>query len=272
MSIYRDDFGSTWGIEFDKDGNCYVVDGDDWAVYKITPEGDKTVYAEVSGGPGDIAFDRDGYLYQCNVWDGEIYKVSPGGGDYEVFTNEIPMPFSVDWDESGNMYVVGTWDGIYRITPGGEISQLDVGEFWHGGDVKVFEGYLYWGDAGDWGDGPNWIKKAPITPDGVGAPEIVYEDPDWSGDYIWGPHGINIDIEGNVYAVSRYPGECPNLSRFNTDGTAEVIVELPTTNNKFIAFWGKDAYITTGWEGGGEGEVFKVYVGIEGAPPYAWGP
>lgn len=266
MSIFRDDFSCTRGIEFDEEGNCYVSDPDDWAVYKITPEGGKTVYAEVSG-PGDIAFDRDGYLYVCNKWDDEIYRVAHEGGDYEVFTDEIPEPMCIDWDENGNMYVVGSWDThVWRITPGGEISQLDI-DIMHGKSLRVFEGYLYWSDSGDWGEGNNHIMRAPIRPDGLGAPEIVYEDPEWSGTYIWGPSGINIDKEGNVYAVSRYWDGCPNLARFNTDGTAEVIVELPTSNNKFIAFLGKDVYITTQWEG----LIYKVYVGVEGAPPYGWG-
>ena len=267
MSIFRDDFSNTRGIEFDEDGNCYVSDADDWAVYKITPAGDKTVYADVSG-PGDIAFDRDGYLYLCfGDWDDVIYRIAPGGGDYEVFTDKIPEPFSVDWDDNGNMYVIGAWDThIWRITPDLEISQLDI-DIDHGGDVKVFEGYLYWSDRGYWEEGNNCIMKAPITAGGLGAPEIVYEDPDWSGTYIWGPQGINIDIEGNVYAVSSYD-QCSNLSRFKPDGTAEVFVELPTLNNKYIAFFGKDVYITTQWEG----VIYKVYVGVEGYPPYAWGP
>ena len=266
MSIFRNDFSCTRGIEFDKDGNCYVSDPDDWAVYKITPEGDKTVYAETSG-PGDIAFDRDGYLYVCNKWDSEIYRIDPGGGNVELFTDEVPDPMSLDWDDNGNMYVIGKWGThIWRITPGGEVTQLDI-DIDHGGSIRVFEGYLYWGDAGDWGEGPNCIMKAPITADGFGTPETVYEDPDWSGTYIWGPQGIDIDKEGNVYAVSGYWDATPNLSRFKPDGTAEVIIELPTSNNKFIAFWEESVYITTQWEG----VIYQVYVGKEGAAPYAWG-
>ena len=266
LSIFRDDFSCTRGIEFDEDGNCYVSDPDDWAVYKITPEGDKTVYAETSG-PGDIAFDRDGYLYVCNKWDSEIYRIDPGGGNVELFTDEVPDPVSLDWDDNGNMYVVAEWEGIYRITPGGTVSQLDVGDFQHGASIRVFDGYIYWGDAGDSGDGNNHIMKAPIIAGGVGTAEVVYEDPDWNGTYISGPSGINIDVEGNVYAVSRYWDGCLKLSRFTPDGTPQMIVELPTSNNKYIAFWGKSVYITTQWEG----LIYKVFVGEEGAPPYAWG-
>ena len=275
ISIFAEDFGQAHGIEFDQDGNCYVSDPGDEVIWKITPDGEREVYAEVGWCPGDIVFDRDGYLYVCTCWDGLIVRVPLGGGEPELFTDEIPGPMGLDWDENGNMYVVSVWDeGLWRITPEGEITHLDNVEVQHGGDVMVYEGYLYWGEAGDLGEGENAIKRAPITPDGLGAPEIVYEDPNWSGTYIWGPHGINIDIEGNVYAVSRYPGDgSPNLSRFNTDGTAEVIAKLPTTNNKYIAFWGEDAYVT--WHGnsdeGEPGVVYKVHIGKEGAPPYAWG-
>jgi hypothetical protein len=43
MSVFRDDFSNTLGIEFDKDGNCYVSDADDWVIYKITTDGEKSV-------------------------------------------------------------------------------------------------------------------------------------------------------------------------------------------------------------------------------------
>ncbi len=60
----------------------------------------------------------------------------------------------------------------------------------------------------------------------------------------------------------------PHLERFNTDGTAEVIIKLPFDNNKYIASFGKDVYVTSGWNV----VIYKVYVGKEGYPPYAWGP
>jgi hypothetical protein len=265
LSTFRDDFSNTRGIEFDQDGNCYVGDPDDWAIYKITPTGDKSVYAWTSG-PGDLVFDRDGYLYVCNRWDDEIYRVDQAGNE-ELFTDQISAPFCIDMDDDGNMYVVSKWNDIYRITPGMDISALGI-ECTNPQSVRVFEGYLYWSDAGDWGDGYNRIMKAPITPTGIGDAEAVYEDADWTGTFIWGPSGINIDTKGNVYAVSQWWDGNKNLAKFTPDGSGQVIVELPTSNNKFIAFWDKCVYITTQWEG----VIYKVYVGEDGAPPYAWGP
>jgi hypothetical protein len=262
MSIFRDDFSNALGIEFDKDGNCYVSDADDWVIYKITPDGEKSVYSEVSGN-GDMAFDRDGNLYVCTGgdWGSEIWEVPPGGGDAELFTdNEDLSPFGVDWDDNGNMYVAGHRTGIFLITPDGDVSMLDI-DVDDAFSIAVFDNYVYWTDSRN-----NRVGRAPITADGVGATEIVYEDED--GTYMESPSGMAIDIEGNVYVVSKEWDGNQNLSRFRPDGTAEVITTLPTDNNRCMAFYGKYVYVTTQ----SYGTVYKVYVGVEGAPPYAWGP
>jgi sugar lactone lactonase YvrE len=158
------------------------------------------------------------------------------------------------------MYVAGHRTGIFRITPQGDVSELDI-DVGDAFSIAVFNNYVYWTDSRN-----NRVGRAPITADGVGATEIVYQDDD--GTYMDSPSGMAIDIEGNVYVVSKEWDGNRNLSRIRTDGTAEVITELPSDNNRCIAFYGKYVYVTTQWNGA----VYKVYVGVEGAPPYAWGP
>ena len=266
-SIFADGFSWARGIELDKDGNCYCCDADEGVIYKITPEGDKTVYAEASG-PGDIAFDRDGYLYVTTCYDYQLLRIPPGGGEAEVYSEEVGPTISVDWDENGNTYVIGSWwedgGGIYRVTPEGEVTHFDDIVIDNGRSIRVFDGYVYWSDKGgcceELGDRNNQIMKAPITADGLGTPETVYSDNEWTGSFIYPAGGIDIDKEGNVYAISSCD-QCAYLSRFKPDGTAEVVFTLQPGMG-YIAFSGEFLYITTGET------ILKVFIGIEGAPHY----
>ena len=90
----------------------------------------------------------------------------------------------------------------WRFTPEGEVTQLDI-DVQKGISLRIFNGYAYWSDRGWWiDDGNNQILKAPITPDGLGTPEIVFDDPEWSGSFLLGAGALEIDIEGNLYAIS----------------------------------------------------------------------
>lgn len=268
-SIFRDDFTVAKGIASDPEGNIYCCDTEEGVIYKITQEGDRTVYSETAVG-SQMTF-RDGWLYLSTHWDGPILRIPPGGGDAEVFSEDFAYPYDLDWDENGNMWVIESWwdgdegtGGIYRRTPDGEVTHFDDIFVEHGVSIRVFDGYVYWSDRGmDWeGEGLNQIMKAPIIGDGLGTPEVVFEDNGWTGDYLWGCGGMDIDSEGNVYAVSGIDQNA-NLCKFKPDGTAEVLfVFVP--GMRFITISGEFLYLTTY----GGGSIIKVFIGIEGAPQY----
>jgi len=272
-SIFRDDFSQPGAIVFDDDDNCYIADRSEAMIYKITPDGVKSEFGALEPGDnaGDLAFGPDGSLYFGAGWTNELRKFPPEGGDYEIMdvdTNEVGgnfRPYGLDFDDSGNLYVTGNWGSyLWRITPDGEGSVLT--EVPHGLSCKVFDGYVYWnvrGVGGEPGDGPNQILKAPITAEGIGTIETVFDDPDWTGDYLYGAGAIEIDVDGNVYAISSY-WENGNLCQFTPteDGyTPEVLLVLEPAMGR-MAFNGGFLYITTRDE---TGRIYKVDIGVEGA-------
>ncbi|NQT27157.1 hypothetical protein HQ585_17515 [candidate division KSB1 bacterium] len=271
-SIFMDDFSFSSGIAFDHDGNCYVVDRAEGMIYKITPEGEKSEFGDPGAGDlaGELEFGPDGWLYFASAWEGEIRKFPPEGGDYEVVdTGDIEefRCYGLDFDDAGNMYVTGNWESyLWRITPDGEGTILT--EVPHGLSVRVFDGYVYWsvrGYGGEPGEGPNQILKAPITADGIGAIETVFEDDEWTGTYLLGAGGLEIDVEGNVYAISSF-WENDKVCKFTPTAngyTAEVLIQLQPAM-AFMAFNGEFLYITTKEDA----LIYKIFAGIEGAPHY----
>ena len=210
-SIFRDDFENSRGITSDPDGNIYCCDPDDGIIYLLTQDGGKTEYGYLGDfwGPGNIAYHvADGCIYGTTSWDGVIYKIPAGGGDAELYLEDVGVPQSIDFDEDGNMWILGSWwedgtSGFRRVTPDGEITHLDT-YVEHGSDLKIFDGYMYWSDRGGWGEGNNNIMKAPITADGLGTPEEIWSNPDWENDLLYAAGGFDMDVDGNLYVVSGY--------------------------------------------------------------------
>lgn len=64
------------GLAFDRDGFLYASSRADGTVYRISPEGTISTYAEGMGIATGIAFDKDGNLYVGDR-SGTIFKISP---------------------------------------------------------------------------------------------------------------------------------------------------------------------------------------------------
>ena len=256
ISTFADGLANTRGIAFDGAGNAYVSDADADMVYKITQEGEQSVYAEV-GGHGGMVFDSNGYLYIAAKKDNTIFRIAPGGGDFEVFIDDIVGPNSLAFDTNGNLYI-GCADNVdhpvWRITSGDERTEIDIA----GGDnpwffsLTICDDNLYWYDR----DIAS-LKRAPLTADGIGTVELLWEsdNPDYFAT------GLSVDSEGAVYLGGGW--DQFTLDRINADGSFEQVETLPTDNFKFSAFWGQDLYLTTQHEG----LIYKVYVGVEGGAP-----
>jgi len=84
------------GPAFDRQGNLYVVEIRGGQIARITPEGERSVFAKTGGGPNGANFGPDGNLYVCNNGgfpgpdreSGRVERVRPDGS-VEVLRSEI---------------------------------------------------------------------------------------------------------------------------------------------------------------------------------------
>jgi len=88
-------------------------------------------------GPEDVALGPDGFLYAGlegraaegeadYLRDGIIVRLRPEGGDVEEVAKTGGRPLGVEFDGYGNLYVCDAVTGLWRITPSGEMTRLDV--------------------------------------------------------------------------------------------------------------------------------------------------
>src|SRR6202043_3752886 len=113
------------GLAFGPDGYLYVSSRAEGTVYRVTPEGAVSTYAEGMGVATGIAFDRDGNLYVGDR-EGTIFKVGPDKGplvDKETFVYATLEPsvaaYHLAFNDEGTLFVTGptTWSNqaVYAI-------------------------------------------------------------------------------------------------------------------------------------------------------------
>ena len=95
------------GLAFSPDGDLYVSSRADGTVYRISPEGAISTYAEGMGIATGIAFDRDGNLFVGDRT-GTIFRI---GTNQEIFVHATLEPsvaaYHLAFNEAGVLFVTG---------------------------------------------------------------------------------------------------------------------------------------------------------------------
>jgi len=118
------------GLAFGPDGYLYVSSRAEGTVYRVSPEGAISTYAEGMGIATGIAFDRDGNLFVGDR-SGTIFKVGPDKGpgvDREMFVVATLEPsiaaYHLAFNDAGTLFVTGPTtssnQSIYAIDRDGE--------------------------------------------------------------------------------------------------------------------------------------------------------
>ncbi len=101
------------GLAFDADGFLYASSRAEGAVYRISPEGAISTYAEGMGIATGIAFDRDGNLFVGDR-SGTIFKIARGDGQAsrgEIFVYATLEPsmaaYHLAFNDAGTLFVTG---------------------------------------------------------------------------------------------------------------------------------------------------------------------
>ena len=121
------------GLAFDANGTLYASSRAEGAVYRISPDGAITTYAEGMGIATGIAFDRDGNLFVGDR-SGTIFKVGPDRSglltDREIFVYATLEPsiaaYHLAFNDQGTLFVTGPTtssnQAIYAIDRDGRTS------------------------------------------------------------------------------------------------------------------------------------------------------
>lgn len=123
------DLNNPTALAFDHSGNLFVADHAAQTIFKLNPDGTRSVFVtgvRLSDGNG-LAFDAAGNLFVLSPSGeyhvgGTILKFSPDG-TRSTFATGVGLPYSLAIDPSGNLFV-SDWDtgSIYKLTPKGEKS------------------------------------------------------------------------------------------------------------------------------------------------------
>src|SRR5213080_1887612 len=116
---------STGGVTVDALGNIYVADFGE-IVWKITPEGKRSVFATGLYGASGNAIDHDGNLLQSNFYGDSISKIDRKGQATPFVTNGLNRPVGIAIDrKTGDVYVANCGDNsIARIATDGTVSSF----------------------------------------------------------------------------------------------------------------------------------------------------
>lgn len=119
------------GLALDGDGNLYVSSRHEGTVYRVTPSGAKSIFAEGLGIATGLAFDRDGFLYVGDR-SGTIFKIAQDRQMFVFATLEPSVSaYHLAFDSSGTLMVSGpttsAHETIHAIAPDGGISSFYTG-------------------------------------------------------------------------------------------------------------------------------------------------
>jgi len=147
MHPFLNEVMNATGVAFDRAGNLYVSSRMEGSIYRVTPSGQRSAYAQGMGVATGIAFDCDENLYVGDRT-GTIFKISP---DRQIFVFATIEPsvaaYHLAFSPAGDLYVTGpttsSFDHVLRISPAGEVASFYRGLGRPQGLAFDIEGNLY---------------------------------------------------------------------------------------------------------------------------------
>ncbi|MBD3160791.1 MAG: hypothetical protein GF346_01480, partial [Candidatus Eisenbacteria bacterium] len=103
--------GGSGGLAVNEAGDVFIGDfgpdlgGHGTRVFRVTPEGDVSVFADGFDGASGNDFDSEGYLYQSNINAWRVDKIAPDGTVSAFASAGIYAPVGIAIDEGDTLYV-----------------------------------------------------------------------------------------------------------------------------------------------------------------------
>lgn len=125
-------YGGTGGLSVDREGNIYSSDFGPYLgrvpglplaskVFRITPDGKVSIFADSLVGASGSDFDSEGNLYQSNIGAGVITKIKPDGTKAVYSNDSIVAPVGVLATNNNELVVCNCGNNTLRkISPEGK--------------------------------------------------------------------------------------------------------------------------------------------------------
>lgn len=151
------------GLEVDAQGNVYTADfgatlssgPPGTRVWRITPDGEVSVYAEGFRGASGNAIGPDGTFYQANIAGGTVSKVDADGNVTPFVTSGLTAPVGMTFDGNGRLIVANCGSntisqideaGVAEVFASDDLLQCPNGLVL-GGDGNFYVSNFYNGDV-----------------------------------------------------------------------------------------------------------------------------
>ena len=201
-----------WALALDDAGNLYVATGDHGQIFRVTPNGEHTVFFK-SDEPHIrvLAFDKQGDLIAGSDGSGLIYRITPKGDGFVLYSAPKREITSLAIDPSGNIYAAAAGE---RRTAGTSANMTI---------VVPNAGPKVEGPAGNPGGGKS--VEPPLTlnsssPAVPGGSEIYRISPDGSPSLLWSSrdelvYALAFDAHGHLLAGTGNEGQIYQINARN---------------------------------------------------------
>lgn len=112
---------------FDEAGNLYGSHYNGTNVYKITPDGQTSVFATGFNTPNGLAFNGQNHLYICDMSGNRIYKLAANGTFLDTIEVAGPSGIIKSHDSDTMIFTQYTQDIVNKLAPDGTIVPISSG-------------------------------------------------------------------------------------------------------------------------------------------------
>ena len=105
VTVVASGMGDLRGMTFDALGNLFVSDIDVGTVFKITPEGTRTVFASNIAIPVGLDFDSAGHLFVAAAGADQVLRISPDGATRSTYAWNMSGPYQLAVDMADRLLV-----------------------------------------------------------------------------------------------------------------------------------------------------------------------
>lgn len=109
---------------FDAEGNMYGSDWDGSRIYRVSSEGDISIFADGFDTPNGLAFDSAGNMYMCDNQGNAIHKLDSNGNLLESFAINSPSGIIKTYDSDTLIFTTYANHSLQKLAPDGTMITL----------------------------------------------------------------------------------------------------------------------------------------------------